>query len=169
MQKMETVIVKHAGGRPTIYGQSILDKAEAYLITCEDELGEFHKTRGINSDSYERTRRVRLPTIEGLALALDINKTTIFEWDKKYPEFSNLINRLRDKQADALINNGLSGEYNPMIAKVLLTKHGYREEQGIVGKDGGAINILFDTSFLNNGSSTTTREAETNSLIEGEV
>jgi hypothetical protein len=27
-----------------------------------------------------------------------------------------------------LINNGLSGDYNPTIAKVLLSKHGYREE-----------------------------------------
>ena len=31
------------------------------------------------------------------------------------------------KQADRLLNNGLSGNYNPTIAKVMLTKHGYRE------------------------------------------
>jgi hypothetical protein len=34
---------------------------------------------------------------------------------------------LRAKQADRLLNNGLAGTYNSTIAKVLLTKHGYRE------------------------------------------
>ncbi len=34
------------------------------------------------------------------------------------------------------MNNGLSGDYNPTIAKVLLTKHGYREGIEATGKDG---------------------------------
>ena len=42
-------------------------------------------------------------------------------------EFSAIIEQLQAEQEDRLINNGLSGNYNPTIAKVLLTKHGYRE------------------------------------------
>jgi hypothetical protein len=39
--------------------------------------------------------------------------------------FSDLMTRVRNEQAERLLNNGLAGKYNPVIAKVLLTKHGY--------------------------------------------
>lgn len=87
-----------------------------------------------------------LPTIEGLAVHLEINKTTIYEWKKSFvgdnsqitpeeheenvklhEEFSNLIDNMLNIQANELINKGLKSEYNSTIAKVLLTKHGYRE------------------------------------------
>ena len=38
-----------------------------------------------------------------------------------------LIQRIARSIESTLINKGLSGDYNPTIAKVLLTKHGYRE------------------------------------------
>lgn len=124
-------------GRPPEYRedyhpQRVLD----YINECEDEIQEYHKTRGDKSDSYDRIVKVKLPSIEGLAVFLDVNKTTIYEWESTYPQFSNVIDKLRQKQASELINKGLSGDYNPTIAKVLLTKHGYREGTELVGKDG---------------------------------
>jgi len=115
-------------GRPPEYRddyhpQRVLD----YINECEDEIEEYHKTRGDKSDSYDRIVKVKLPSIEGLAVFLDVNKTTIYEWESTYPQFSNVIDKLRQKQASELINKGLSGDYNPTIAKVLLTKHGYKE------------------------------------------
>lgn len=80
--------------------------------------------------------KVKIPTVEGLALFLGITRETLYNWEKLYPEFFSIMERLRQKQADALISNGLSGDYNPTIAKVLLTKHGYREGQEISGPDG---------------------------------
>lgn len=124
---VENLPQKHAGGRPTDYSEEIVTKAQEYIDSCEDEEYDYHKTRGDKSDSYEYKVKVKLPTIEGLAFFLRIDKTTIYEWEKKYPKFSNVINDLRSKQANMLINKGLSGDYNPTIAKVLLTKHGYRE------------------------------------------
>lgn len=128
-------------GRPTIYNETILQKTREYIDSCEDVMDEFHKTRGNKTDSYERVVKVKVPTIEGLAVYLKINKDTIQDWrsqDSK-KEFSVLIEELLQKQADRLINNGLSGTYNPTIAKVLLTKHGYREGTELTGKDGNAI------------------------------
>lgn len=119
----------HAGGRPTEYSKDILDKVQAYLKLCEDEIEEYHKTRGDKSDSYDRIVRVKLPSIEGLAFYLKINKDTIYDWCKIHKEFSDVIDDLRSMQADRLINSGLSGDYNPTIAKVLLTKHGYIDKQ----------------------------------------
>ena len=131
-------------GRPIEYTDDIVEKAKQYLDECVDEIEEYHKTRGEKSDSYDRLVRGKLPTIEGLAVYLDIARDTIYEWEKskdengkkKYPAFSDILSKLREKQADALINNGLSGDYNPVISKLLLAKHGYVDKQEITGADG---------------------------------
>lgn len=114
-------------GRPLEYNVSIVKKAKEYLKSCVDEIEEYHKTRGQTSDGYERIVRVKIPTIEGLAVYLGITRPTVYDWKEKYEEFSYIIDELQAVQADRLLNNGLSGDYNPTIAKVLLTKHGYRE------------------------------------------
>lgn len=108
----------HAGGRPTKYNEQILVDTKAYIDACNDVKED--KENGIQAS-------VNLPTIEGLAYELKINKDTIYTWRKEQLEFSELISELLAKQAKSLVNNGLSGSYNPTIAKVLLTKHGYRE------------------------------------------
>lgn len=104
--------------RPVEYNQEYVENAKKYLESCID--------RPADKDSDIKAS-VKIPTIEGLAVYLGINKDTVYDWEKKYDEFSVVISKLRGEQADRLINNGLSGSYNPTIAKVLLTKHGYRE------------------------------------------
>tara|TARA_R110000868_G_scaffold407688_1_gene689373 strand:- start:560 stop:994 length:435 start_codon:yes stop_codon:yes gene_type:complete len=122
-------------GRPIEYNEGLIEKTKQYLDLCEDEIMEYHKTRGDNSNSFERIINVKLPSIEGLALYLGIHKDTIYDWCKKYPNFSDVIDQLRAKQAQTLINKGLSGDYNSTIAKVLLTKHGYREGMDVVTEE----------------------------------
>lgn len=122
--------------RPTILTEEILLKTEQYIKECVDQEIEFHKTRGEKSDSYERVVKVNLPTIEGLAIYLNVARSSIYLWIEQNKEFSDIIEKLQAKQAEMLINSGLSGSYNPTIAKVLLTKHGYRDSQEITGKDG---------------------------------
>lgn len=107
-------------GRPTKYDEEILEKTREYIDDCEDV--EADRESDIKAS-------VNLPTIEGLAYHLKINKDTIYTWRKEEGKepFSELIEELLAKQAKQLVNNGLAGKYNPTIAKVLLTKHGYRE------------------------------------------
>jgi hypothetical protein len=125
-------------GRPTLYDETIVPKTREYIDRCVDRIEEYHKTRGDKSDSYDRLVRVQIPTIEGLAVHLGITRETIYQWEKDEDkkEFTDILGLLRAKQADALINNGLSGDYNPTIAKVLLTKHGYRDGVEMTGTDG---------------------------------
>lgn len=105
-------------GRPTKYSDAILASTRAYIDSCND----------IPEDREAGIRyQVNLPTIEGLSYEIKISKDTILEWRKEHEAFSVLIGELLAKQARALVNYGLSGSYNPTIAKVLLTKHGYRE------------------------------------------
>lgn len=108
-----------AAGRPTSYTEDMPKMVIAYLDSCEDIESE---------DGTGKARlNVNIPSIEGLAYKIKINKDTIYEWCKLHPKFSDVIDELRAKQANALINKGLSGQYNSTIAKVLLTKHGYRD------------------------------------------
>lgn len=129
-------------GRPTKYdGEKTIERVQAYLDACHDEETEFHATRGEKSDTYQRLVRVRIPTIEGLALALDLHKDTLYQWKSEYPDFSDVIDKAMKIQANRLMENGLNGTYNPTIAKVLLAKHGYRDGIEMTGANGGAIEI----------------------------
>lgn len=139
-------------GRPTNYGPHIITKTREYIDQCEDT--EEEVLTGLSAkgtELYKQKLNVNIPTIEGLALYLDIARDTIYEWEKEEDkkEFSDILAKLRAKQANALINNGLSGNYNPTIAKVLLVKHGYRDGHELTGKDGKDLKVNFDPIFDN--------------------
>lgn len=116
-------------GRPTKYSDEILKRTLEYIDECEDD--EVQQTVGMSAKGTELFKNkvvVNLPSVEGLAYYLDVNKSTLYEWEKEYPEFSNALSKLRAKQADVVLNKGLSGDYNPTIAKLILSNnHGYRE------------------------------------------
>lgn len=123
-------MAKNKGGRPSEYTKDILKLVKEYLSECQDE--EIQLVKQANSEKgyemYENKLKVNLPTIEGLAIYLGINRDTIYDWCTKHPEFSDMIDRLRMEQSNRLINNGLTGDYQPMIVKLLLGKHGYKEQ-----------------------------------------
>jgi len=130
--------------RPREYNHNIIKKVRAYINQCTDVIEEYHKTRGEKSDSYDRLVRVKIPTIEGLSVYLGINRDTVYAWKADFEEFSDIIDELMSIQADRLLNEGLSGSYNPTIAKVLLTKHGYNDkiEQEHSNPDGNLKTIV---------------------------
>ena len=116
-------------GRPTDYTPELLKKAKEYLDSCTDEEYDWTKTDGAQSTSYEHRIKVKLPSIEGLARHLDVARSSIYEWAKEHKEFSDILEDILAEQAERLVNNGLSGDYNPTIAKLILTKHGYSDKQ----------------------------------------
>jgi hypothetical protein len=108
-------------GRPTKYLPEMCDKADEYLLLNQDEEVEMVNNKGTRV-------KVKLPTVEGFALFLGVNKTTLYEWDKSYPEFSNSLNKIVTEQKKRLLNKGLEGTYNSTIAKLILSaNHGMRE------------------------------------------
>ena len=102
-------------GRPTKYSQEIVDKAQHYL------------------DNYEEYDEV-IPSAVGLALALNIRRSTLYEWakadDKK--AFTDILDNINKRQEQVLLNNGLNSKFNSNITKLVLGKHGYhdRPQQG---------------------------------------
>ena len=76
--------------------------------------------------------------VEGLAIELAVNKTTLYEWAKKHKKFSNAIRKIKAFQKKQLVNDGIYGgkEINASIIKLLLqSNHGMRERQDITSKD----------------------------------
>jgi hypothetical protein len=70
-----------------------------------------------------------LPTVEGLAIKLGISRDTVYEWSKEDSEFSDIVKKLKNDQAQKLIQNALANKYNASIAKLILSgKHGYVEQ-----------------------------------------
>ena len=119
---------RHPGGRPTKLTPELIDKAKGYLDTCEDTPIFTEKGAIAYVD-------VKLPSLEGLARYLGIHKDTIQSWckesDENNPlvqEFSVLVKDVLNEQAARLLNNGLGGLYQPKIAGVVLSKHGYYEK-----------------------------------------
>lgn len=143
--KKKVIVKKQSVGRPTKYSLAIVKEVERYIDSCEDEVKELVSgyTR-TGTELYREKLVVKLPSIEGLSRFIKISVSTIQEWQKLYPEFSLVIRDLLAKQAEVLLNKGLSGDYSAVIAKVLLTKHGYREGIENSGKDGGAIEVTID-------------------------
>jgi hypothetical protein len=109
-----------AVGRPTIYEALTVAKAvKAYV--------------------EKRQAKRYIPTIEGLAVHLGVSRDTLYEWEDKYPDFSDILEQLRAAQADQLIQNGLIGYFNSTITKLMLTKHGYADRQELTGADGSKL------------------------------
>lgn len=79
-----------------------------------------------------------IPTVEGLSVYLNVSRSTVYKWKGENQEFSDILEDLMARQAKELFSNGLRGDFNPTITKLILTKHGYsdRVEQDVTSSDG---------------------------------
>jgi len=106
-----------AGGRPTKLTDEVIEQARAHV------------------DSFDVSINTLLPTVEGLAIDLNISRDTLYEWAKESKEFSDILADLKVRQANKLLQNSLANRYNSTIAKLLLSsKHGYIEQTKIDAK-----------------------------------
>lgn len=116
------------GGRPSKYTPELLEKAWEYVNGGWAKVGD------------------SAPIIEGLCDELEITKPTAYDWasdpDK---EFSYVLGALMEKQGRKLLNSGLAGDFNPNIAKMMLTKHGYSDTKVLEhhGKVDHPVTITF--------------------------
>ena len=104
--------------RPTVFDKAMLTKAARYL------------------SDFNRADHGLIPSTAGLALHLNVARSTLYEWADKHPEFSDILERIQAHQEKELIAGGLGGAFNATITKLMLSKHGYVEKQEVTGKDG---------------------------------
>ncbi len=104
------------GGRPEEYKPEFIQEVDKYLETCKDKV-------------VQGRIIVNLPMMSGFAEWLDVNDDTLVKWRKKYPEFNATCKRIERKQQKRLMNQGLSGNYNSTIAKLILAaNHGMSDK-----------------------------------------
>jgi len=111
-------------GRPTKYSAELLEKAQHYL------------------DNFEEYDEV-IPSAVGLALVLNITRSTLYEWakDDNKKEFSDILDNINKKQEQVLLKNGLNNTFNSNITKLVLGKHGYHDRPQ---QDGTQVQVIIN-------------------------
>ncbi len=111
-------------GRPTKLTPEAIEKAIDYINGGYEACGD------------------SIPSHVGIALLLNIATSTLYKWaNEDSEEFSSILESCRQKQHQLLIGKGLSGDFNPSIAKLVLGKHGYHERQEHTGPDGQPMQV----------------------------
>lgn len=108
------------------YKEEYCDLVDEYLNECKDGF-----TKITDGEDTKVIKKVKLPTIEGFAIKLDVVVNTLYSWAEEHPRFMKSLDKILHQQKERLANEGLAGNYNPVIAKLILSaNHGMRE-----GKD----------------------------------
>lgn len=141
------------GGRPSKYKTELCDKVDEYLEKEKDEYIEFHKTRGLKSDSFDRLIQVNLPTIYGFSKFIETPLSTVEFWGREHAEFLRALEKIKKEQELRLLENGLSGDYNSTIAKLILSSnHGYKERMDQTTNDKDLPSPILGNVQKNNGN-----------------
>lgn len=133
-------------GAPTKYDEEYIQKVDEYLQQNDDDyqLKTFKATdeKGKDHSKTDIIYRVKLPTIEGFASFIGVSKKSLYNWRDEHEEFLHALEKIEREQHRRLVNEGLAGNYNPTIAKLILSSnHGMSEKQAIDHNHGGKIDF----------------------------
>jgi hypothetical protein len=112
-------------GRPSKLTPELIKKAETYIASCVDKFEIDMSTKKILNIG------VNLPKMEGLASYLGVSRRVLYNWGEINKDFMHILEAVNQEQVKRLIDGGLSGKYNATIAKLVLAKHGYKEESTV--------------------------------------
>ena len=111
-------------GRPTTWSKALEKKAWEYANGKWQEQGD------------------RTPSVVGLCGYINRSRRVIYKWaEEPDKQFMHILDSISEKQEAELLKNGLSGDFNSTITKLMLTKHGYhdKQDQTLAGPGGGAV------------------------------
>lgn len=131
-QQCRNIVLKGGnggGGKTTYRSEYSGKKFEEYLTQIEEEnRPSMIPTKG----GYIVLQNARIPTLEDYAEWLGIKDATFEHWAGQFAPFAITLDRLKRIQKTYLLNNGLSGRYNPQLSKLALgTNHGMVERKEI--------------------------------------
>jgi len=119
-------------GRPTKYTKAMVWKVDKYLQENIDTYLDYEKTVWEKSMSYQRFIIVNLPSKAKFAKYLGIARSTLQLREEKHKDFSVALSDIEEEQKQRLIDNWLSGDYNPTIAKLILSANHWMNEKSEV-------------------------------------
>ena len=79
------------------------------------------------------------PTITSLAIYLDVNRDSLYQWASEDKRFSDILTRVKAKYEQVLVKYGLTDQYNANLAKFLLSADHDKREKSDTTTDGKAI------------------------------
>lgn len=137
---MKTKIKHDREGRPTDYDKVVFKKKlEEYLKQKTDQLETIANKLG----GFSQRLKVNLPMIESFAAFMGVTRKTLYNWEKVHPEVEEALDRIKQEQLQRLIDEGLGGNYNSTITKLLLShNHGIKEET--ISEVKGEVTNKFD-------------------------
>jgi uncharacterized Zn finger protein len=118
-------------GRPTDYSQEVIAKVDEYLETIAT------KEKG------------HLPTVEGFALYLEVERKTLYNWVAAHPEFKEARDKIMRYQLVRLIDDGIymgKAVNAPIIKMMLVNNHNMKDE--ISNKLSGEITNKFNAKQI---------------------
>lgn len=95
-------------GRPSKYNDELQSQADRYIF------------------DYPEQEDV-IPSAAGLCVWLGISRSTLHEWERIHPAFSNTLEAIRELQEKIALNKGITGQFNSTIVKLVLANHGYSD------------------------------------------
>lgn len=110
---------KKTKSKKYVKGENPVGRPSELVATLE-------KAKDYLNGGYEVVGEV-IPSIAGLACYSGKMRNTIYDYGKQDVEFSNILSALLQLQESKLLNQGLLGNFNPSITKLILTKHGYSD------------------------------------------
>jgi DNA-binding transcriptional regulator YiaG len=153
-----------AAGQPTKYTKRMLNKAKQWIANFEFEYDSPVTTTTKSKDKKgeekeesveEMKQKVNLPPfISDLAKHLNVSRDTIYEWQKKHPEFSDTIKKdLKNKFEEVLVKNALLNRYSPAFA-IFTAKNciGWKDKQEISGDPDRPLITVIKRVIVKNGT-----------------
>jgi hypothetical protein len=117
-------------GRPSLLTPELIAKAREYLFGYEEQ-GDV------------------IPSAAGLACWLGVAKSSVYLYAQQNDDFSDTLDAIQAKQETLTLNKGMTGDFNPTIAKLVLANHGYSDkvQQDNVSSDGSMSPKTFSEMY----------------------
>jgi hypothetical protein len=146
MKQKETV--KRGKGRPTDYSEVVLNKTVEYL------------------KNIATRENMHLPKVESLALYLDVERKTLYNWAEKHPEFKVFLDKIMDFQFERLVDDGIYGgkEVNAAIIKMMLVNNHHMKDEKVNKLSGEITNKFNDRQITRIAERITSRSRESGTI-----
>jgi len=131
---------KNAGKYAAKYKPEFCDAL--YKFFYELRKGEALETEYFPDGEVKRERLAPpvFPTFEMFARSIDVDNSSFYKWEKKYPAFKRAMDAGRAAQKAWLQQMGLSKEFDPQFAKFLLSVR-FKDEFGEVQRVEGDFGL----------------------------
>lgn len=138
--------VGNCGGRPTDYKVEYCDMIIEHF-TIQPQQTVYKKTYyadGAIKSEEPVILPEQFPTFQKFADTIGVTVSTLWEWEKKYDEFSKAYARAKQLQENIWLVNGMSNLYNSQFAQFFGKNClGYKDrtETELTGANGGPIEL----------------------------